>query len=772
MAEELEPINQPFTADMTEYLNELKAGADEAKSFAADNKAAADEIKQLAQAVRDNTGAIVALAAAVAEDNKELGDLRDKAAEAGTSLGHLRDEAAEAAVANKALGDSAKDTKDKLDLMGLSGGSTVSKIAPMVGMIGGLVGVAASVAPAFVSAGLGIGAFGAFAIPTAKSVVTAYTGLSQAQQAVANAATSQQMKAAQQQLAAAQKQLQGLSPAARDVVTEMSKVSAEFHTLSQSFASPTLGIMTSALKLLSGLLPVIVPLAQAGATAIQHMMNAMTMGAGSLGFAQFIQTMAANVVPAIDAITRLAGALLGLLGHALEALMPLAAPLINMIAGLVKALSGPLISLLGVFQQLLFAVLKAIEPMLPGLSKFAALLIGDVGRGLQSMIPIISQVIQLLGPALMQILLDLEPVLANLLTPNSGFVAALGLIPVLLRIILPLITGLASILKNPMFATIAADAVTFIVAMKALSTVIGIVRGAMLALNLAFLANPIVLIIAVIALLVIAFVTLWNKSAAFRDFWKAVWHDIQAAVDIAREAIVQAGHDIENAVDAIRETIIKIGHDIEAAWNAAWNAVMTFTNTAGTNLRNAVTSIIGDVVKFFEQLPGRIVSALSNLAGDLLVLGENAIIGLWNGIINIGNQVLNWIANFASNILSTLGNILHIASPSKATYEHGVNLGKGLIQGMDSMLGAVQGAAGRMAGAALASAYAGPSINVGVAAPAGVGGGAAAGGATPAGGSTIVVQVDGQKLFQVLQPQIYQYNVRNSGQVTGIVVPT
>jgi TP901 family phage tail tape measure protein len=46
------------------------------------------------------------------------------------------------------------------------------------------------------------------------------------------------------------------------------------------------------------------------------------------------------------------------------------------------------------------------------------------------------------------------------------------------------------------------------------------------ALQLEFLFSPVGLIIIAIVALVAAFVILWNKSAAFRNFWKALWNDI------------------------------------------------------------------------------------------------------------------------------------------------------------------------------------------------------------------------------------------------------
>jgi phage-related minor tail protein len=46
------------------------------------------------------------------------------------------------------------------------------------------------------------------------------------------------------------------------------------------------------------------------------------------------------------------------------------------------------------------------------------------------------------------------------------------------------------------------------------------------ALNLVMMANPIGIIITLIAGLVAGFIYLWNKSAAFRDFWKGIWKNI------------------------------------------------------------------------------------------------------------------------------------------------------------------------------------------------------------------------------------------------------
>jgi len=77
-------------------------------------------------------------------------------------------------------------------------------------------------------------------------------------------------------------------------------------------------------------------------------------------------------------------------------------------------------------------------------------------------------------------------------------------------------------------------------------------------LNAALTANPIGLIIAAIAALVVIFIVLWKKCAWFRDFWKAVWQEIVA---IAKAAWGWMKPGIE-----------AIWNGIKVVWNAIWTA--------------------------------------------------------------------------------------------------------------------------------------------------------------------------------------------------------
>lgn len=82
-------------------------------------------------------------------------------------------------------------------------------------------------------------------------------------------------------------------------------------------------------------------------------------------------------------------------------------------------------------------------------------------------------------------------------------------------------------------------------------------------LNAAMSANPIGLIVAAIAGLVAAFVVLWNKSEAFRDFWTKVWDVIKIAAQAVIASIVG---DFTLAWDAIKAVWELVGPFFEGVW--------------------------------------------------------------------------------------------------------------------------------------------------------------------------------------------------------------
>ena len=80
--------------------------------------------------------------------------------------------------------------------------------------------------------------------------------------------------------------------------------------------------------------------------------------------------------------------------------------------------------------------------------------------------------------------------------------------------------------------------------MTAAANAVKVVRTAILAFNTALLANPIGLIVSLLAGLVVAFVYLWNNVDGFRKFWIDTWNNIKKIASSAWESIKKAFSNI------------------------------------------------------------------------------------------------------------------------------------------------------------------------------------------------------------------------------------
>lgn len=131
-------------------------------------------------------------------------------------------------------------------------------------------------------------------------------------------------------------------------------------------------------------------------------------------------------------------------------------------------------------------------------------------------------------------------------------------------------------------------------------------------LNVAMDANPIALVIIAIVALVAGFVLLWNKSAAFRNFWIGLWGGIKSAASTV-------GSWFKNTL---------WGSWIKGAWEAITNKGVSVFN-------------------WFKSLPGKLKSALANVGNFILAPYKwafNRIAGVWNGTVGrLSFTVPSWV---------------------------------------------------------------------------------------------------------------------------------
>lgn len=150
--------------------------------------------------------------------------------------------------------------------------------------------------------------------------------------------------------------------------------------------------------------------------------------------------------------------------------------------------------------------------------------------------------------------------------------------------------------------------------------------GAQWLLNAALLANPIVLIVAGIILLIGIIILIATKTTWFQDIWKAVWGAIKAAAKAVGDWFT----------NTLWPGIQKVWDGIVNGVKGAWHWIQDTFNR---------------VVNFVKGLPGKISSAAS---------------GMWDGIKNAFKSAINWLINKWNNFQLTLGggSVLGIDIPS------------------------------------------------------------------------------------------------------------
>ena len=109
--------------------------------------------------------------------------------------------------------------------------------------------------------------------------------------------------------------------------------------------------------------------------------------------------------------------------------------------------------------------------------------------------------------------------------------------------------------------------------MTAAANAIKVVRTAMLALNAAMLANPVGIVIAVLAGLVAAFIYLWNNCDSFRAFWLKMWDKVKSASSTAVSWISGKMDSLKGAIDKAKSKFTEIQKTISDKMESAQKAV-------------------------------------------------------------------------------------------------------------------------------------------------------------------------------------------------------
>lgn len=182
-------------------------------------------------------------------------------------------------------------------------------------------------------------------------------------------------------------------------------------------------------------------------------------------------------------------------------------------------------------------------------------------------------------------------------------------------------------------------------------------------LNSAQLASPMTLIIVLIAGLVAAFVVLWNKSEAFRNFWIELWENIKS---ITSEVVTAVGEFFSSLWENIKSVYASVTEWFSEKFTAVKDAIITvitpildFFSEVWAKIKEFFTPAVEWFKELFSSVWQTIKDIWDNITGFLEGCWElikvvftpvaewfkEKFSSAWNGIKDIFSAVKGWFTD-------------------------------------------------------------------------------------------------------------------------------
>jgi TP901 family phage tail tape measure protein len=194
------------------------------------------------------------------------------------------------------------------------------------------------------------------------------------------------------------------------------------------------------------------------------------------------------------------------------------------------------------------------------------------------------------------------------------------------------------------------------------------------ALNAVMNANPIGLVISLIAGLVTAFVVLWNKSEAFRNFWIGLWNTIKSVAEPVVTGLVTWFSDAWTKIKGV-------WNSVGAFFSGVFNNIKNIFDKAPayfmqkfTEAWNAIKGVFSQFGSFFSGLWNTISSTFSALGtrigdaiGGAVKAGINGVISSIENTINSAINLINGAINLINKIPAVnIGKLSRLSFPRLA----------------------------------------------------------------------------------------------------------
>ena len=261
-----------------------------------------------------------------------------------------------------------------------------------------------------------------------------------------------------------------------------------------------------------------------------------------------------------------------------------------------------------------------------------------------------------------------------------------------------------------------------------LATGIQAIAGSMGATSGSFLAalGPIAAVVAVIALLVAAFMTLWNTNEQFRTGMTATWEGIKASFS-------DFFASIEERLPAMQEAFTNFINIVKPLWEGFCNLLAPVFQGAFDAIKVILDGLLAAIIGVIDMLTGiftlnkeMFMTGLQEFLTALITTFTEFWTVFWEMIVNMINVLLEYFGTSVQQIqmviLNAIANLLvgvkakitelvtyvttkieeicnYIKSLPAKFYQWGVDMIQNLIDGIESMLGALEECVSNVAGA-------------------------------------------------------------------------
>ena len=180
-------------------------------------------------------------------------------------------------------------------------------------------------------------------------------------------------------------------------------------------------------------------------------------------------------------------------------------------------------------------------------------------------------------------------------------------------------------------------------------------------MNAAMNANPIVLVVTLIAGLVAAIITLWNTNEGFRNALISAWEAIESAANKIFTSVANFFKEtIPNAFNSVIDWFKNVGKKFE---DIGKNIV--------TAIGNGIKSLASNALAWARDLINNFISGIKSLISKIMDAGKNVVNAVGDGIKSLASEALTWgkdmIDNFVSGIKSKISAVTSAVSRIAST---------------------------------------------------------------------------------------------------------